>query len=67
MQGADVRNQTNLSMCIEKYCQKEQLEDSEMWFCYQCKRMETHSLVSHSTSFDNTFEAIPLLVIYTPP
>lgn len=31
------RNRTNLLMCIEKYCQKEQLEDSEMWFCNRCK------------------------------
>lgn len=37
MQDVDFRNRTNLSMCIEKYCQKEQLEDSEMWFCNRCK------------------------------
>jgi hypothetical protein len=37
MHNADVRSRTNLSMCIEKYCQKEQLEDSEMWFCNRCK------------------------------
>jgi hypothetical protein len=23
--------------CIEKYCQKEQLEESEMWYCSKCK------------------------------
>lgn len=23
--------------CIEKYCQKEQLEETEMWYCNQCK------------------------------
>ena len=24
--------------CIDKFCQKEQLEESEMWYCSQCKQ-----------------------------
>lgn len=24
--------------CIEKYCQKEQLEETEMWYCGKCKK-----------------------------
>ena len=27
----------NLLSCIEKYCQKEQLEETEMWYCNRCK------------------------------
>jgi ubiquitin carboxyl-terminal hydrolase 4/11 len=28
---------TTVAECIEKYCQMEQLEESEMWYCDQCK------------------------------
>ena len=28
---------TTVLDCIEKYCQKEQLEESEMWYCSRCK------------------------------
>ncbi len=32
--------QPNVSVldCIENYCKKEQLEESEMWYCNQCKK-----------------------------
>ena len=30
-------NATSVLDCIEKYCQMEQLEDSEMWYCNRCK------------------------------
>ncbi|KAL3943828.1 MAG: hypothetical protein SGBAC_002079 [Bacillariaceae sp.] len=29
---------TNVSDCIEKYCQMEQLEETEMWYCNQCQK-----------------------------
>jgi len=28
---------TTVADCIEKYCQKEQLEDTEKWYCNECK------------------------------
>ena len=28
---------TTVGQCIEKYCQMEQLEETEMWYCSQCK------------------------------
>ncbi|EEC51068.1 predicted protein, partial [Phaeodactylum tricornutum CCAP 1055/1] len=30
-------NATTVLDCIEKYCQMEQLEDTEMWYCNKCK------------------------------
>lgn len=29
---------TNVVDCIEKYCQMEQLEETEMWYCDKCKQ-----------------------------
>eukprot|EP00980_Cylindrotheca_fusiformis_P018509 scaffold6124_cov122-Cylindrotheca_fusiformis.AAC.28 len=29
---------TTVTDCIEKYCQMEQLEESEMWYCNRCKK-----------------------------
>lgn len=29
---------TTVLDCIEKYCQKEQLEETEMWYCNRCKK-----------------------------
>jgi ubiquitin carboxyl-terminal hydrolase 4/11/15 len=29
---------TSVSDCIEKYCQMEQLEETEMWYCNKCKK-----------------------------
>ncbi|CAJ1966950.1 unnamed protein product [Cylindrotheca closterium] len=29
---------TNVLDCIEKYCQMEQLEETEMWYCNQCQQ-----------------------------
>ena len=33
------KNQQKITVmdCIEKYCQKEQLEETEMWYCNRCK------------------------------
>ncbi len=31
------QNVLSVSQCIEKYCQMEQLEESEMWYCNKCK------------------------------
>lgn len=31
------KKQINVVDCIEKYCQEEQLEESEMWYCNRCK------------------------------
>jgi len=37
MPDASGRSHPNLLSCIKKYCQKEQLEKSEMWFCNRCQ------------------------------
>jgi len=34
----EVKMVTTVSDCIEKYCQMEQLEESEMWYCKQCQK-----------------------------
>jgi len=44
--------------CIENYCKKEQLEDSEMWYCNKCK---TH--VRAWKQF-NLYRAPPILIIH---
>mmetsp|Transcript_19097 Transcript_19097/g.26884 ORF Transcript_19097/g.26884 Transcript_19097/m.26884 type:complete len:1237 (-) Transcript_19097:844-4554(-) len=31
------KNHNTLLSCIKKYCQKEQLEETEMWYCNRCK------------------------------
>eukprot|EP00546_Thalassionema_frauenfeldii_P013290 CAMPEP_0178928376 /NCGR_PEP_ID=MMETSP0786-20121207/19862_1 /TAXON_ID=186022 /ORGANISM="Thalassionema frauenfeldii, Strain CCMP 1798" /LENGTH=1163 /DNA_ID=CAMNT_0020604219 /DNA_START=39 /DNA_END=3530 /DNA_ORIENTATION=- len=31
------KNDITVLQCIEKYCQMEQLEETEMWFCNRCK------------------------------
>jgi ubiquitin carboxyl-terminal hydrolase 4/11/15 len=35
--NAAKRTIINVSDCIEKYCQMEQLDESEMWYCSRCK------------------------------
>jgi len=32
------KNVYNVLDCVEKYCQEEQLEETEMWYCSQCKK-----------------------------
>ncbi|KAL7566209.1 hypothetical protein ACA910_011279 [Epithemia clementina (nom. ined.)] len=32
------KNSTSVLDCIEKYCQMEQLEETEMWYCNRCKK-----------------------------
>lgn len=34
----DEKAVTTVSDCIEKYCQMEQLEETEMWYCNQCQK-----------------------------
>ena len=33
----DAKSALSVSKCISKYCQIEQLEESDMWYCDQCK------------------------------
>ena len=37
--GLDEKDEKPITVmdCIEKYCQKEQLEETEMWYCNRCK------------------------------
>ncbi len=34
----DAKPNMSVLDCIENYCKKEQLEESEMWYCNQCKK-----------------------------
>ncbi len=36
-QKVDLDKKTSVIDCISKYCQMEQLEESEMWYCNKCK------------------------------
>jgi len=47
----------NVLDCIEKYCYKEQLEESEMWYCNRCK---THV---QAWKHIHIFQAPPILII----
>lgn len=44
--------------CVEKYCQKEQLEETEMWYCNRCK---TH--VRAWKQF-NLYRSPPILIMH---
>ena len=35
--NGDDPNKVTLMDCIRKYCEREQLDDSEMWYCSKCK------------------------------
>jgi ubiquitin C-terminal hydrolase len=38
IQGTDADdNRTTVLQCIRKYCQKEQLEETDMWYCDRCR------------------------------
>ena len=49
---------TTVADCIEKFCQMEQLEESEMWYCDQCKEHVRAWKQFH------LYRAPPILVIH---
>ena len=49
---------TTVLDCIKKYCQKEQLEESEMWYCNQCKKQVRAWKQFH------LYSAPPILIVH---
>jgi ubiquitin carboxyl-terminal hydrolase 4/11 len=37
--GSDPEASLSIYDCIDKYCQREQLEESDMWYCNKCKEL----------------------------
>jgi ubiquitin carboxyl-terminal hydrolase 4/11/15 len=52
------RQVTTVSECIDKYCQMEQLEETEMWYCNSCKKHVRAWKQFH------LFRAPPILIIH---
>merc|ERR1712176_1704483 len=52
------KKQLNVVDCIEKYCQEEQLEESDMWYCNRCK--------SHVRAWKqfHLYSSPPILIIH---